>query len=75
MLQNYLLDLLENVYKDVSPNNFTDDADEGEDMLKLFKRVEILNMACHLGHRDCILESERHFHNWIEVPNPDNNNP
>lgn len=75
LLKNYLLDLLENVYKEVSPNNFTDDADEGEDMLKLFKRVEILNMACHLGHRDCILESARHFHNWIEVPNPDTNNP
>ncbi|CAD6993578.1 unnamed protein product [Ceratitis capitata] len=44
-------------------------------MLKLFKRVEILNMACHLGHRHCVLESARHFHNWIEVPNPDNNNP
>ncbi|XP_018791450.1 PREDICTED: aminopeptidase N [Bactrocera latifrons] len=75
ILKNYLLDLLENVYKDVSPNNFTDDADKGEDMLKLFKRVEILNMACHLGHRDCILESARHFQNWIEVPNPDTNNP
>ncbi|XP_067616976.1 aminopeptidase N [Eurosta solidaginis] len=75
LLKNYLLDLIENVYKDVSPNNFTDDTDSDEDMLKLFKRVEILNMACHLGHRHCILESSRHFHNWIEVPNPDNNNP
>ncbi|XP_036344816.1 aminopeptidase N-like [Rhagoletis pomonella] len=75
LLKNYLLDLMENVYKDISPNNFTEDADGGEDMLKLIKRVEILYMACHLGHRHCVLESARHFHNWMEVANPDNNNP
>ncbi|XP_053945161.1 aminopeptidase N [Anastrepha ludens] len=75
LLKNYFSNLIENVYKEVFLENFSDDTDEGGDMMKLFKRLEILSIACHLGHRHCILESVRQFHNWMEVPNPDTNNP
>lgn len=70
-MQNYLLKLVDKVYNELG---FRDSPNEN-DMLDHFKRVEILNMACHLGHQGCISESVRHFQNWIQVPNPDANNP
>lgn len=51
------------------------DAVKENDMLDHIKRAEILHMACHLGHQQCIGESVRHFQNWVQVPNPDSNNP
>ncbi|XP_055847662.1 aminopeptidase N [Episyrphus balteatus] len=71
LLKTYLLKLLNKVYDQVG---FTDEADE-TDMLMLWKRNEILNMACHLGHQKCITDCSRHFQNWIQDPNPDLNNP
>ncbi|KAM7359628.1 suppressor of ER stress-induced death isoform 1-T6 [Cochliomyia hominivorax] len=71
VFKNYLLKLVDRVYNELG---FRDSADKNN-MLEHFKRVEILNMACHLGHQGCISDSVRHFQNWIQVPNPDTNNP
>ncbi|XP_022215617.2 aminopeptidase N [Drosophila obscura] len=72
LLKNYLLKQLRKVYDEVG---FKDSQRESEDILLLLKRAEILNMACHLGHQECISESNRHFQNWVQSPNPDANNP
>ncbi|XP_023293113.2 aminopeptidase N [Lucilia cuprina] len=71
LFKNYLLKLVDRVYNELG---FRDSKDENN-MLEHFKRVEILNMACHLGHQGCISDSVRHFQNWVQVPNPDANNP
>lgn len=44
-------------------------------MLTVFKRVDILSAACHLGLKDCIDNCVRQFHMWIHEANPDINNP
>ncbi|XP_068157458.1 aminopeptidase N [Drosophila tropicalis] len=72
LLKKYLLKQLGKVYNEV---RFEDSRSDNEDILLLLKRSEILNMACHLGHQECISESIRHFQNWIQTPNPDANNP
>uniref|UniRef100_A0A1I8P6R0 Aminopeptidase N n=1 Tax=Stomoxys calcitrans TaxID=35570 RepID=A0A1I8P6R0_STOCA len=71
VFKSYLLKLLDNLYNQLG---FVESRNENN-MLEHFIRGEILNMACHLGHRDCIAESMRHFQNWMQVPNPDANNP
>ncbi|XP_073818645.1 suppressor of ER stress-induced death [Musca autumnalis] len=71
VFKSYLLKLLDPLYNQLG---FSESKNENN-MLEHFKRAEILNMACHLGHRQCIAESVRHFQNWMQVPNPDVNNP
>ncbi|XP_033167366.1 aminopeptidase N isoform X1 [Drosophila mauritiana] len=72
LLKNYLLKQLKKVYDQVG---FKDSQDETEDILVKLKRADILSMACHLGHQECIAEASRHFQNWVQTPNPDSNNP
>jgi len=63
---------LKKVYDQVG---FKDSQDESENILVKLKRADILSMACHLGHQECIAEASRHFQNWVQTPNPDSNNP
>lgn len=58
------------MYKDV---RFLDPPEP--DMLRGYKRVDILTAACHLGYQDCVENSVRNFGTWMLEPNPDNINP
>ncbi|XP_075149907.1 suppressor of ER stress-induced death [Haematobia irritans] len=71
MFKSYLLKLLNNLYTKLG---FVPSKDENN-MLEHFLRSEILNIACHLGHRECIDQSLLKFQNWMQDPNPDVNNP
>lgn len=62
--------MIDHVYKDVR----FDDPPES-DMLRGYKRVDILTAACHLGYPDCVENSVRVFANWMSDPNPDRINP
>ncbi|XP_055381285.1 puromycin-sensitive aminopeptidase-like protein isoform X2 [Condylostylus longicornis] len=71
LMQNYLLQLLDMVYRKVSFNEIEDQ----DDMIAHFKRIEVLSTACHLGQDDCVSISRRNFQNWMFDPNPDRSNP
>lgn len=30
-------------------------------------RVDILNLACEVGHTDCLAEAQSRFNNWIQT--------
>ncbi|PNF37827.1 hypothetical protein B7P43_G09236 [Cryptotermes secundus] len=66
----YMLGLLENLYKHTG---FTDNPNDPQ--LTVYKRVNILNWACSLGHEDCVRNSVLQFQNWRSSPDPDRNNP
>ncbi|XP_034485827.1 aminopeptidase N [Drosophila innubila] len=72
LLKNYLLKLMSRVYDEVSGK---DSQSINENIPLLLKRAEILGMACHLGHQQCISESTKQFQNWVQTPNPDAYNP
>ncbi|ALC47212.1 CG14516 [Drosophila busckii] len=72
LLKNYLLKMLRKVYSEVVDQ---DSPAANEDVPLQLKRAEILNMACHLGHQQCISESNKQFQNWVQTPNPDAYNP
>lgn len=61
---------MENIYREVG----FDDSKES-DMLTVYKRIDILTAACHLGYSDCVENSFRVFQNWMMEPNPDLINP
>jgi len=67
-----LLKLIRRVHDEVVDK---DSKGDNENIPLLLKRAEILGMACHLGHQQCISESTKQFQNWVQTPNPDAYNP
>ncbi|XP_059611054.1 aminopeptidase Ey isoform X2 [Phlebotomus argentipes] len=69
LFRRYCLSLLEKVYHQVG---FVDAGNSS--MLTVYKRVEILTLACQLGYSDCVDRSVEQFNMWIHQPNPDLHN-
>lgn len=69
-IQRYFLYLIDRVYTNV---NFNDPPDT--EMLIGYMRADILMVACHLGHRECVANSQREFKKWQSEHNPDVKNP
>lgn len=68
--QRYILYLIDHVYKDVS---FKDSPET--EMLIGYMRTDILMIACHLGHKECVENSQSEFKKWQNEHNPDIINP
>lgn len=69
-LKDYMLSLIKGLYDDI---RFHEKANDSQ--LTIYKRIDLLPLACNLGHQDCIRNSVREFQNWRSLPNPDKNNP
>lgn len=69
-LKSYFLHLIERIYKEVSFND-----PPGTDMLIGYMRTEIMMIACHLGHKECVQNSQTEFKKWQSVHAPDEVNP
>ncbi|KAJ8961758.1 hypothetical protein NQ318_021359 [Aromia moschata] len=56
------------VSKIVTPayQNLTWDESEGDGHLRKLTRIEVLSLACSVGHTDCLLEAESQFNTWID---------
>lgn len=70
-LQQYLIRLLKPAYDEVGFDEKGDDSN----LLNIYKRVDILTSACHLGYKNCIHTCNRQFRIWMDSPNPDTQNP
>ncbi|XP_055587207.1 aminopeptidase N [Uranotaenia lowii] len=44
-------------------------------LLTVYKRVDVLTAACHLGYKECVSRCVQKFYEWMHEPNPDINNP
>ncbi|GAB0097812.1 Aminopeptidase [Sergentomyia squamirostris] len=69
LFRRYCISLLEKVYNEVGFEDV-----KNSSMLTVYKRVEILTFACHLGYSDCVDQSMLKFNMWIHEPNPDMQN-
>ncbi|XP_060526667.1 aminopeptidase N [Cylas formicarius] len=45
-----------------------------EDPTRVLNRMEIINQACKLGVKDCVLQAVQQFQNWRNSANPDKEN-
>ncbi|XP_062535538.1 aminopeptidase N [Armigeres subalbatus] len=70
VFKKYSLHLLKPIYAKVG---FEDPKDSP--LLTIYKRVDVLTAACHLGYRDCISKCVQKFYEWMHEPHPDINNP
>lgn len=68
--KKYSLHLLKPIYAKVG---FEDPKDSP--LLTVYKRVDVLTAACHLGYRDCVSKCVQKFYEWMHEPHPDINNP
>ncbi|KAJ8681952.1 hypothetical protein QAD02_017744 [Eretmocerus hayati] len=68
--REYALYLLENVYQKVG---FRDSSSENQ--LETFLRLDVLSLACSLGHEDCVTKAKRQFDSWRNSGDPDKINP
>lgn len=68
--QKYSLHLLKPIYAKVG---FEDHKDSP--LLTVYKRVDVLTAACHLGYKECVNKCVQKFYEWMHEPNPDINNP
>jgi ERAP1-like C-terminal domain len=68
--QKYFIGLLEPIYNGLGFPSKKDD-----DMLTIYKRVNVLTAACHLGYKHCVENSNRLFYMWMHDVSPDTNNP
>uniref|UniRef100_A0A336KRZ8 Aminopeptidase N n=2 Tax=Culicoides sonorensis TaxID=179676 RepID=A0A336KRZ8_CULSO len=70
LFKEYYLHIITQIYNDVG---FEDP--KNSSMLTVYKRVEILTAACHLGLSECISNCIRQYYMWMHEANPDLNNP
>lgn len=68
--KDYFLHLIGNVYAEIG---FAEPHDS--EIIDSYKRNDLLTVACHLGHVDCIQQSTRLFQMWMMEANPDLINP
>ncbi|KAL1390301.1 hypothetical protein pipiens_012445 [Culex pipiens pipiens] len=68
--KKYSLHLLKPIYAKVG---FEDHKDSP--LLTVYKRVDVLTAACHLGYKECVNKCVQKFYEWMHEPNPDINNP
>lgn len=68
--QKYFLSLIERIYNEVGLEDV-----KNNPMLTVYKRVDILTAACHLGQKQCVNECISKFHTWMHEVNPEFNNP
>lgn len=68
--KKYSLHLLKPIYEKVG---FEDSKDSP--LLTVYKRVDVLTAACHLGYKACVSKCVQKFYEWMHQPNPDINNP
>lgn len=68
--QKYFLSLIERIYNEVGLEDV-----KNNPMLTVYKRVDILTAACHLGQKECVNECISKFHTWMHEVNPEFNNP
>lgn len=69
LFKEYYLNRLRTMYQLIG---FEDQPNS--DLLKVYTRMDILRVVCHLGHQDCIDRSVSKFHEWFHEANPDVNN-
>lgn len=69
-LKRYFLHLIDRMYKDVTFND-----PPGTEMLVGYMRTDILMVACHLGHKECVQNSQHEFKKWQSEHSPDIMNP
>ncbi|XP_055679682.1 aminopeptidase N-like isoform X1 [Lutzomyia longipalpis] len=69
LFRRYCIHLLDKVYNEVGFEDV-----KNSSMLTVYKRVDILTLACHLGYSDCVDRSVEKFNMWIHEPNPDVHN-
>lgn len=67
--KSFMLDLIANYYREVSFKS-----NKNEDPLQYLTRLSILNVACKLGLRDCVINAVQMFQNWKNTANPDSEN-
>lgn len=68
--QKYILSLIKGVYDEVG---FSDRPND--EMLTIYKRIDVINIACLMEYVDCVKQAVTNFHNWMMAPNPDAYNP
>ncbi|XP_058467773.1 aminopeptidase N [Malaya genurostris] len=68
--KKYSLHLLKPIYAKVG---FDDSKDSS--LLTIYKRVDVLTSACHLGYRECVSKCVQKFYEWMHEVHPDINNP
>ncbi|XP_058813856.1 aminopeptidase N [Topomyia yanbarensis] len=68
--KKYSLHLLKPIYAKVG---FDDPKDSP--LLTIYKRVDVLTAACHLGYRECVSKCVQKFYEWMHEIHPDINNP
>ncbi|KAL1506097.1 hypothetical protein ABEB36_005525 [Hypothenemus hampei] len=65
----YLITLIRDFYLELTFN-----ASPNEDSTKILNRMEIIEYACKLGIKDCILQAVQFFQNWRNSADPDKEN-
>ncbi|XP_011497365.1 PREDICTED: aminopeptidase N [Ceratosolen solmsi marchali] len=70
MFRKHCLKLLDNVYRNVS---FKDDTNDPQ--LTVFTRADILTLACDLGQQDCVSNAVKQFQEWRASNNTSVSNP
>lgn len=48
---------------------------QNDEMLTIYKRIDVINIACLMEYEDCVKQAVTNFHNWMMTPNPDSYNP
>ena len=64
--QRFILQLIQPLYERVGFEERLEDAH-----LDHFSRVNLLNWACSMGHKDCVQRSVDQFKRWMAEPDND----
>ncbi|XP_076258211.1 suppressor of ER stress-induced death [Rhynchophorus ferrugineus] len=67
--KTYMLSIMTDFYKELTFKEIPN-----EDPTMVLNRMEIINLMCRLGHKECVLEAVLQFQNWRNSPNPDKEN-
>lgn len=62
-----MLSLTQGFYKELGFN-------EIKDPIMMLNQLELINLACELGMRECIIKAVQLFQNWKNSANPDADN-
>ncbi|KAJ8979934.1 hypothetical protein NQ317_003676 [Molorchus minor] len=60
-LKNYVSRIVTPAYQNLT---WTDS--EGDGHIRRLARIEVLSLACAVGHEECLSEAESQFNNWID---------
>lgn len=65
-----MVGLLEKQYDKLGFDEQPDDP-----LLRKYHRINILAMACSVGHPDCVEQAKTRFADWMNKTDPDSDNP